>query len=102
MRHDRRACQTSKAASTVIHYIGVIALIGLLGVIVLIDRKAGEGAVAIVAGMTGVAIGSLGSMLNNTENIPAPSGTKEDPLSVKGTKGEAESLPVTDTTDIEP
>jgi hypothetical protein len=91
VRHDRRACSTSKAGITVIWFQGLIALCGLLGTIWLIDRKAGEAVVAILAGMTGTAIGSLSSMMNNTNTPPAPSSLPV-PVQVEN-KGAAEAVP---------
>lgn len=60
-------CHTSKSAVYVINYVGAFAMLGIVGTIALIDRGANEAAIAILSGMTGVAIGSLASMLNETQ-----------------------------------
>lgn len=56
----------------VITFIGIFALVGLAGIIWLIDEGTAGVDLAIIAGPTGVALGALGSMLAHTSSTPNP------------------------------
>lgn len=56
----------SKVVMTVIVFLGLFALAGLGGVVWLISVAADASSVAVVAGLTGTALGSVGTMLAST------------------------------------
>ena len=57
---------------SVVILLGCGFLIGLLGVIWLIDRKVPAASLTIVAGLTGTALGSLGTLLARTGSADTP------------------------------
>ena len=50
----------------VVVILGVFALVALVGTLWLVDRKAEAGSIAIIAGLCGTALGSVGAILANT------------------------------------
>lgn len=55
----------------VIIFLGVFALVGLIGTLWLIDHDADGADLTVVAGLTGGALGSLGTILATTKAGPS-------------------------------
>lgn len=56
----------------VVALLGMFAIVGLAGVIWLVDHQRDPSAVAVVSTLTGAAIGALGTLLASTRSAPPP------------------------------
>lgn len=66
-----------ETVQSVVRFLGAIALVGLLGVIYLVDRGRAASSVAVVATIAGAAAGSLGTLLASTRTIPSGEEVKQ-------------------------
>lgn len=69
-----------RTVTMVVAFLGVFALAGLLSSVWLIDHERDASNIAIVAGMTGTALGALGGILASTR-------TQQEPQPVIGPGG---------------
>ena len=56
-----------RTVTMVVAFLGLFALAGLFGTVWLIDHQRDASNIAIVAGMTGTALGALGAVLASTK-----------------------------------
>jgi uncharacterized membrane protein len=61
-----------KVVLAVVLLLGLFALGGLAGTVWLISRDRQPESIAVVAGLTGTALGALGTMLASTRSSPDP------------------------------
>lgn len=64
-----------KVVLAVIVLLGIFALAGLTGTILLVFYERPGENVAVVAGLTGTALGSIGTLLASTRSNPEPPST---------------------------
>ena len=61
-----------RTVTMVVAFLGLFALAGLFGTVWLIDHQRDASNIAIVAGMTGTALGALGAVLASTKTTEVP------------------------------
>ena len=61
-----------RTVTMVVTFLGLFALCGLAGTVWLIDHQRDASNIAIVAGMTGTALGALGAVLASTKTSDIP------------------------------
>lgn len=61
-----------RIVQTVVILLGLVVLLGLGGVIWLVDHKVDPSGIALVSGITGTALGALGSLLATTRTGADP------------------------------
>lgn len=74
---------------SVVLLLGAFALVGIAGLIWLIDHQAASENLAIVSGLTGTALGALGAVLVSTRTVtdsPQPVRIEDEPVEVVETK----------------
>lgn len=88
---------------TVVYFLGAIALVGLVGLIFLLDRGRPAASVAVVGTIVGGAAGSLGTLLASTRTEPtgdevraALAGLEPTPTPVTVKNDELEPIPTAD------
>lgn len=79
----------TKVVLSVVLLLGTFALGGLAGAIWLINGDAPAESIAVISGLSGTALGSLGTLLASTRSMPAAvtvANTEGDPVNVEEVK----------------
>jgi len=84
----------------VINYLGAAVLLGMGGLMVLIDRKADPVSLALLAGFIGTSLGVLGTLLTSTSSSSRQGTPGEPPQTVTITQPEGQPVPVQETPDL--